>query len=553
MKNTFALSRAYPFLLPLLSLLAVATSVFITPSSAIAQIPPIESSIVSISCDNASGRFAPSLTTDYETAVLAYADIIGGPLLGRQSGVAGPFSINFSAAAAGNYRKVFIVGVANGRDHFLGSATVGPCNGLPVPTPTMPPSYEPTRAPVSQCTPTRTPVPTCALTRTPTPTWTPTPTPTAVTAYTVRPILECVEPLGDGSYRAKFGYENAAPYTVTIPVGARNSFSDPYSTIIRPTCFKSGKVSGAVYVTVTSGTVTWILGERSALASMCAPRCSPNKPPMVKLQRPGSLKCQGAETKISLDATESTDPDGDTLSFEWSTNCAAARLDNPKSAKASLILTEPGKGHDANCQAQIAVSDGKNTTSETLPLVLAACPLDCKGVPNGSTTVDQCGVCSGNGSTCPAPHCDHRNHSETKNKIDAATSAQHEVVTFLVNRLQELTHDEKDRQLVRDLLARANQIATNQKETIKTQIPEETMHCPKNSPCAKWDLRPYQATIVRNSSDFHCLSKKIARRIQQLTRRGCVPQERKQLKLMRDLHEKIQKVIKELPSCASVC
>lgn len=87
-------------------------------------------------------------------------------------------------------------------------------------TPTVTPSVTPssTATPTPSATPTETPTPT------PTPSATPTEEPTLVArSQRVFPLLECIAPNEDGSFRAYFGYENLTEDTVTIPYGSDNN------------------------------------------------------------------------------------------------------------------------------------------------------------------------------------------------------------------------------------------------------------------------------------------------------------------------------------------
>jgi hypothetical protein len=80
-----------------------------------------------------------------------------------------------------------------------------------------------------------------------------------VRSYTVRitttvvPILECVQRNQNGSYTARFGYNNSTGAAVTIPVGANNYFTPGNQNRGQTTVFQPGRVTNAFSVTFTKG------------------------------------------------------------------------------------------------------------------------------------------------------------------------------------------------------------------------------------------------------------------------------------------------------------
>ena len=70
---------------------------------------------------------------------------------------------------------------------------------------------------------------------------------------TVVPILECVRRNQNGSYTARFGYDNLTGAAVTIPVGANNYFTPGNQNRGQTTVFQPGRVTNAFSVTFTKG------------------------------------------------------------------------------------------------------------------------------------------------------------------------------------------------------------------------------------------------------------------------------------------------------------
>jgi hypothetical protein len=69
---------------------------------------------------------------------------------------------------------------------------------------------------------------------------------------TVAPILECVQRNANGSYTARFGYDNTTGAAVTIPVGANNYFTPGAQNRGQAPVFNPGRVTNAFSVTFNS-------------------------------------------------------------------------------------------------------------------------------------------------------------------------------------------------------------------------------------------------------------------------------------------------------------
>lgn len=135
----------------------------------------------------------------------------------------------------------------------------------PTPTCSATPTYKPTRTPTPTCT--STPKPKATYTATPRPTSTPTPT-----SVTVRPVMDCVEPMANDMFRAFFGYRNDSLQDVEIPVGSSNALSPRPADRGQPTRFRSGGVANA-FSAQFSGSLTWLLQGQQVTADTSSPRC----------------------------------------------------------------------------------------------------------------------------------------------------------------------------------------------------------------------------------------------------------------------------------------
>ncbi|GAB4443431.1 MAG: hypothetical protein OHK0015_43420 [Chloroflexi bacterium OHK40] len=143
------------------------------------------------------------------------------------------------------------------------------------PEPTVTDTPEPTATSTPE--PTHTPRPTATSTPEPTAASTPEPTATSELTNVVRPILECVARLDDGSYVAYFGFRNTASVPVVIEVGEQNNFSPEPANRGQPTTFPVGRSSyypnAAFSVSFDGSRLVWSLNGSTATASRNSQSC----------------------------------------------------------------------------------------------------------------------------------------------------------------------------------------------------------------------------------------------------------------------------------------
>lgn len=111
-----------------------------------------------------------------------------------------------------------------------------------------------------------------------------------------------------------------------------------------------------------------------------------NQPPVCNAGGPYSAGCAGATTSVALNGSASSDPDGDVLSYAWTSNCPAASFGNVASGTPSLSLaTSPGC--NVACNVSLTVSDGKGGTSTCGAAVTISDSIGpvFSGVPNAAT------------------------------------------------------------------------------------------------------------------------------------------------------------------------
>jgi hypothetical protein len=154
----------------------------------------------------------------------------------------------------------------------------------PIPTNTATASSTPTQeitkerprqssTPRPTLTPKKSPTPTAVPTDTPYPAKTATPTP----FIQVFPILECVEEVSEGLYRAYFGYKNKTGVQVEIPLGPENYFYPKPIDRGQPTIFEVGRSpsfpESPLSVEFNDLPIKWILAGKAVKASAISLPC----------------------------------------------------------------------------------------------------------------------------------------------------------------------------------------------------------------------------------------------------------------------------------------
>ena len=91
----------------------------------------------------------------------------------------------------------------------------------------------------------------------------------------VHPILECVDRLSDGTYRAHFGYLNEGNAAVAVAVGPRNAFTPEPADRGQPRRFQPGRAADVFQVDFRRALV-WTLTGRTSAASPDSKRCPPS-------------------------------------------------------------------------------------------------------------------------------------------------------------------------------------------------------------------------------------------------------------------------------------
>ncbi len=219
----------------------------------------------------------------------------------------------------------------------------------------------------------------------------------------ITPEAKCISINSIGQIVARFGYTNPNGFVspLIIPVGPNNRFSPAPENRGQTTHFLNGMIASAFETALEPTSLAWTVDGVTATATLATEVCAPgNLAPTANAGGPYSGICQGSLTNVQLSALASQDPDGNPLRYNWSTNCAQASFNNPQAAQPVLTLLQPGLGQAQSCSVTVQVSDGLLLDQSSTSVNIGACALDCLMNPNGGATVDICGVCGGDGTSC---------------------------------------------------------------------------------------------------------------------------------------------------------
>lgn len=111
---------------------------------------------------------------------------------------------------------------------------------------------------------------------------------------------------------------------------------------------------------------------------LVCPGAPANNSPACNASVTTEVSCDTATSIVALSSSGSFDPDGDPLSFQWSSPCAGA-LFTPSSTDPNPTLTFLTPAGTTNCSALLTLSDGRGGTSQcTVPIsVTCGSPGEC--------------------------------------------------------------------------------------------------------------------------------------------------------------------------------
>jgi putative hemolysin len=145
---------------------------------------------------------------------------------------------------------------------------------------------------------------------------------------------------------------------------------------------------------------------------------TPNRAPTADADGPYYQECQGTTTAVSVDGSGSSDPDGDPLTYAWSSTCPGATFDDSTLASPVLSVSTPSLSSMLSCQVDLTVEDTASSSASDQAAVTikdttppsVTCPADqvaeCTG-PTGAavtfSTPTATDICSASPTTACSP------------------------------------------------------------------------------------------------------------------------------------------------------
>lgn len=132
-----------------------------------------------------------------------------------------------------------------------------------------------------------------------------------------------------------------------------------------------------------------------------------------------NLECNAENVSVQLDGSNSSDPDGGDLSFNWTSDCPGAAFDDFTSSTPVLSFSTTNEdGTPTACEVILAIAGLEVVESCKGTVTVDDCLVDCLGEINGTATYDECGVCNGDGTSCQCVtvNYDLNTLAETANK-----------------------------------------------------------------------------------------------------------------------------------------
>jgi Domain of unknown function DUF11 len=381
----------------------------------------------------------------------------------------------------------------------------------------------------------------------------------------ITPTLDCVDQTSPTQYTAKFGYTNDNGFELVIPVGPYNQFKPAPADRSQPNQFLAGVITNAIEVAFTGSDLQWQIMTKSVTASSKSKECKVNNPPVCSAGLSAyNSACQGAQTVIALDGTQSKDPESKPVTYQWTTDCSGAVFSSNTSATPSISLPALSNGAPRQCTVSLTVSDGIKSSSCAQPLSVGSCQtdcantpggnatkdvcgvcngdgkscldcagvpnggkvvdkcgqcggnntcLDCLGVPNGTAKPDRCGVCNGDGSSCL--ECTTDDIGDILGALDTGSRELERLVRQIANRIKNSSNRPKDSQLADQSIVESKKLADANWQLAWT-ISRIQTSCSNSNICSLSDNSITLSQFNQNTISLRTLSQKLLRRLQQL-------------------------------------
>jgi hypothetical protein len=330
----------------------------------------------------------------------------------------------------------------------------------------------------------------------------------------------------------KVDYSGAPPGAVTSPVSGTEAPVDTNKEASFFLTWKAGINDAGKNFTVDV-TFTDNVGQSVQCPfEIKVPILPKNEPPICNAG-PGypGLTCTAGKTGTKLSATGSSDPDGDLLTYLWTTDCPNGVIENPSTTTPTIRFDSTGPtGIPVSCFAYLTVRDGVTGVDCSAPISVTNCPKDCGGIINGKRVFDDCGVCGGsnsdkdrcgvcfgNGDTCL--NCKSVNVSPDLLSLDQRSKELLDLTKTIAAKSLRIRGIRTSRE--EKLLALANREYLNAWQAIY-QVPQEFVQCVNQQFCVSVSHIASLELFVTTSANQKQIAIEMARIFHRVLRRSGV-------------------------------
>ena len=259
------------------------------------------------------------------------------------------------------------------------------------------------------------------------------------------------------------------------------------------------------------------------------------------------LECHGDTASVQLQA-QAFQFEGSSLT--WSSTCIGGTFSDTGISNPFFTLnSELSPGIPQDCQVILFLDFGYGYGQTcAAPVSVSSCRRDCSGVIDGSATVDRCGVCNGDGTSCL--DCTTVDTLPALLSLDGSVLGQRDLVFSATKLLLDLAPTKANRTLAE----KSDTLAQNLYEQTWTQIyslPPVVLSCGNTSFCTSASTAEYVSTFRSNASKLTELLTQTVRTIRKL---GIKPGAGKRLLAKSsELSRVSEAAIRALPAAQSQC
>ena len=153
-----------------------------------------------------------------------------------------------------------------------------------------------------------------------------------------------------------------------------------------------------------------------------------NFPPVADANGLYNQECDGAATVVALDGSGSADPNGDPLTYAWTTDCSGGSFDDDTSATPTLTVDTSTGGCFRECGVTLTVTDDEGSSDSAMSSVTISDTTPPAITPPANVTVE-CDASTDPSNTGTASAIDTCNETEISHSDSVTGDSCNKVIT----------------------------------------------------------------------------------------------------------------------------